>query len=105
MAASAPSSVCFMLLFYWFVVSGMVYNVVIGPKTIGHFVDPSGKERILPMRLGGANLDNQYVLEGLSAGLFIAIGSMGILLLTVSNLRSRIPSPLHFSLLGLPCVT
>ena len=37
------------------------------------------------MRLGRQNLNRQYTIEGLSAGLLVVLGSIGLLLLTTAN--------------------
>lgn len=71
------------MLVYGLLVSGIVYDLVLAPPSSGQFVDSEGKGRVLPMRLGRANINRQYVIEGFSAGLLIVTGSIGILMLAV----------------------
>ena len=70
-------------LAYGLLVSGMLYDIIIAPPSSGQFMDGAGRERALPMRMGRASLNKQYIIEGLSAGLLVVVGSVGFVLLMV----------------------
>lgn len=73
------------LVAYGLLVAGAVHNAILAPPSSGQFVDSAGKERVLSIRLGQKNLNRQYSIEGLSAGLLVVLGSVGLILLTTAN--------------------
>lgn len=64
-------AVAFVLLPYALMVSGIAYDLIVGPPSVGHFVDGGGRGRALPMRIGRANLNKQYTIEGVLAVVYI----------------------------------
>ena len=52
-----------MLVCHGLIAAGVVYDVVVAPPSSGQFVDGAGMQRALPMRLGRANLNKQYLIE------------------------------------------
>ncbi|KAI3841341.1 hypothetical protein MKW98_007822 [Papaver atlanticum] len=76
------------LLTYFLVVSGFVYDVIVEPPGIGSTQDRfTGVVRpvvFLPGRVNG-----QYIIEGLSSGFMFVLGGLGIILLDLGFDRNR----------------
>lgn len=72
-----------LLLTYFAVVSGLVYDVIVEPPGIGSTQDgPSGTVRpvvFLPGRVNG-----QYIIEGLSSGFMFVLGGVGVISLDLA---------------------
>lgn len=79
------------LLTYFMVVSGIVYDVIVEPPGIGSTQDPvTGSVRpvvFLPGRVNG-----QYIIEGLSSGFMFVLGGVGIILLDLALDKNRAKS-------------
>ncbi|KAJ4709200.1 oligosaccharyltransferase complex subunit ostc-like [Melia azedarach] len=79
------------LLTYFMVVSGIIYDVIVEPPGIGSVQDPAtGSVRpvvFLPGRVNG-----QYIIEGLSSGFMFVLGGMGIVLLDLALDKNRAKS-------------
>ncbi|KAH7682197.1 Oligosaccharyl transferase complex subunit OST3/OST6 protein [Dioscorea alata] len=89
LALPSPSTVLsLVLLTYFCVVSGLVYDVIVEPPGIGSTQDPStGTVRpvvFLPGRVNG-----QYIIEGLSSGFMFLLGGVGIILMDLALDRNR----------------
>ncbi|EMS58921.1 hypothetical protein TRIUR3_12736 [Triticum urartu] len=86
------------LLTYFAVVSGLVYDVIVEPPGIGSSQDPAtGAVRpvvFLPGRVNG-----QYIIEGLSSGFMFLLGGVGVILLDLAVDRTR-PRSLRVSFGG-----
>lgn len=85
----SPMTVFFLvLLTYFMVVSGIVYDVIVEPPGIGSTQDPvTGSVRpvvFLPGRVNG-----QYIIEGLSSGFMFVLGGIGIILLDLALDKNR----------------
>ena len=80
-----------LLLTYFMVVSGIVYDVIVEPPGIGSTQDPAtGSVRpvvFLPGRVNG-----QYIIEGLSSGFMFVLGGIGIILLDLALDKNRAKS-------------
>ncbi|PON68622.1 Oligosaccharyl transferase complex, subunit OST3/OST [Trema orientale] len=76
------------LLTYFMVVSGIVYDVIVEPPGIGSTQDrATGSVRpvvFLPGRVNG-----QYIIEGLSSGFMFVLGGFGIVLMDLALDRNR----------------
>ncbi|KAJ9141293.1 hypothetical protein P3X46_031841 [Hevea brasiliensis] len=79
------------LLTYFMVVSGIVYDVIVEPPGIGSTQDPAtGSVRpvvFLPGRVNG-----QYIIEGLSSGFMFVLGGIGIVLMDLALDKNRAKS-------------
>ncbi|XP_062077448.1 uncharacterized protein LOC133782227 [Humulus lupulus] len=79
------------LLTYFMVVSGIVYDVIVEPPGIGSTQDrATGAVRpvvFLPGRVNG-----QYIIEGLSSGFMFVLGGVGIVLMDLALDRNRAKS-------------
>ncbi|KAG8501906.1 hypothetical protein CXB51_004733 [Gossypium anomalum] len=85
---SAMTVFSLVLLTYFMVVSGFVYDVIVEPPGIGSTQDPAtGAVRpvvFLPGRVNG-----QYIIEGLSSGFMFVLGGIGIVLLDLALDKNR----------------
>ncbi|XP_020573771.1 oligosaccharyltransferase complex subunit ostc-like [Phalaenopsis equestris] len=93
-----------LLLTYFAVVSGLVYDVIVEPPGIGSTQDPAtGTVRpivFLPGRVNG-----QYIIEGLSSGFMFLLGGFGLIFLDLAVDRHRARSVrLSFALFGISAV-
>ncbi|XP_027127097.1 uncharacterized protein [Coffea arabica] len=88
---SAMTVYALILLTYFLVVSGLVYDVIVEPPGIGSTQDPrTGSVRpvvFLPGRVNG-----QYIIEGLSSGFMFVLGGTGIVLLDLALDKNRAKS-------------
>lgn len=103
-ALPSPMTVfALLLLTYFAVVSGLVYDVIVEPPGIGSTQDQAGTVRpvvFLPGRVNG-----QYIIEGLSSGFMFVLGGIGIIFMDLSVDRHRARSiRLSFSLFGISAV-
>ncbi|CAI0554864.1 unnamed protein product [Linum tenue] len=79
------------LLTYFMVVSGIVYDVIVEPPGIGSTQDPvTGTVRPIVFMSGRVN--GQYIIEGLSSGFMFVLGGIGIVLLDLALDKNRAKS-------------
>ncbi|KAI0496677.1 hypothetical protein KFK09_023001 [Dendrobium nobile] len=93
-----------LLLTYFAVVSGLVYDVIVEPPGIGSTQDPAtGTVRpivFLPGRVNG-----QYIIEGLSSGFMFVLGGFGLIFMDLAVDRHRARSTrLSFAMFGISAV-
>ncbi|KAG5604388.1 hypothetical protein H5410_025880 [Solanum commersonii] len=85
---SAMTVFSLILLTYFMVVSGIVYDVIVEPPGIGSTQDRfTGAVKpvvFLPGRVNG-----QYIIEGLSSGFMFVLGGIGIVLLDLATDKNR----------------
>ncbi|GAB4853492.1 hypothetical protein Ancab_017683 [Ancistrocladus abbreviatus] len=88
---SAMTVYALVLLTYFMVVSGIVYDIIVEPPGIGSTQDrATGAVRpivFLPGRVNG-----QYIIEGLSSGFMFVLGGIGIVLMDLALDRNRAKS-------------
>ncbi|XAR49516.1 hypothetical protein NMG60_11032749 [Bertholletia excelsa] len=88
---SAMTVYALLLLTYFMVVSGIIYDVIVEPPGIGSTQDRfTGAVKpvvFLPGRVNG-----QYIIEGLSSGFMFVLGGVGIVLLDLALDRNRAKS-------------
>lgn len=88
---SAMTVYSLILLTYFMVVSGIIYDVIVEPPGIGSSQDRfTGSVRpvvFLPGRVNG-----QYIIEGLSSGFMFVLGGTGIVLLDLALDKNRAKS-------------
>lgn len=79
------------LLTYFMVVSGIVYDVIVEPPGIGSTQDRvTGAVRPVVFMTGRVN--GQYIIEGLSSGFMFVLGGVGIVLMDLALDRNRAKS-------------
>lgn len=79
------------LLTYFMVVSGVVYDVIVEPPGIGSTQDPrTGTVR--PVVFMSGRVNGQYIIEGLSSGFMFVLGGLGIILIDLAVSPNRAKS-------------
>jgi len=90
-SVSAPSPmVVFAILFfsYFLVMSGIIYDIVVEPPSIGMTRDEAtGANK--PVAFLQWRINGQYIIEGLTAGFMFALGGVGFILLDRSTDTSQ----------------
>ncbi|XP_057545444.1 uncharacterized protein LOC130824449 [Amaranthus tricolor] len=85
---SAMTVFSLILLTYFMVVSGIVYDVIVEPPGIGstqdHITGAVKPVVFLPGRVNG-----QYIIEGLSSGFMFVLGGIGIILMDLALDKNR----------------
>ncbi|GFP93404.1 oligosaccharyltransferase complex subunit ostc [Phtheirospermum japonicum] len=79
------------LLTYFMVVSGIVYDVIVEPPGIGSTQDRfTGAAK--PVVFLPGHFNGQYIIEGLSSGFMFILGGIGIVLLDLALDKNRAKS-------------
>lgn len=79
------------LLTYFMVVSGIIYDVIVEPPGIGSTQDRvTGSVR--PVVFMSGRVNGQYIIEGLSSGFMFVLGGVGIVLMDLALDRNRAKS-------------
>eukprot|EP00518_Triparma_eleuthera_P007717 CAMPEP_0182481088 /NCGR_PEP_ID=MMETSP1319-20130603/36781_1 /TAXON_ID=172717 /ORGANISM="Bolidomonas pacifica, Strain RCC208" /LENGTH=106 /DNA_ID=CAMNT_0024682675 /DNA_START=75 /DNA_END=392 /DNA_ORIENTATION=- len=85
------------LFTYFLVLSGLIYDLINEPPSIGSVVDPAtGRQKpqaVMPYRING-----QYIIEGLSGGFMYCVGGIGFVLLDLAN-RRNVPKKTRYMML------
>jgi len=82
-APSAMQLFGFILVTYFLVTGGVIYDIINEPPSIGSTTDERGNSRpvaIMPYRVNG-----QYIMEGLAASFMFTLGGVGFILLDLCN--------------------
>ncbi|KAK4376813.1 hypothetical protein RND71_003109 [Anisodus tanguticus] len=76
------------LLTYFMVVSGIVYDVIVEPPGIGSTQDRF-TGAVKPVVFMPGRVNGQYIIEGLSSGFMFVLGGVGIVLLDLALDKNR----------------
>ncbi|KAJ4756335.1 Oligosaccharyltransferase complex subunit ostc [Rhynchospora pubera] len=76
------------LLTYFAVVSGFVYDVIVEPPGIGSVQDPVTRA-VKPVVFLPGRVNGQYIIEGLSSGFMFVLGGLGLIFMDLALDRSR----------------
>merc|ERR1711935_1305603 len=85
----------FIFLVYFFVVSGIVYDVIIEPPSIGSEQDPVTKQ-VKPVAIQEGSINAQFIIEGLSAGVLYSLGGFGLILVDWGQDKNMAHRNRHF---------
>jgi len=69
----------FILLSYFLVTGGIIYDVIVEPPSVGSTTDEHGHQRpvaFMPYRVNG-----QYIMEGLASSFMFSLGGAGLIIL------------------------
>lgn len=69
----------FILLSYFLVTGGIIYDVIVEPPSVGSTTDEHGRTRpvaFMPYRVNG-----QYIMEGLASSFLFTLGGLGFIVL------------------------
>ncbi|XP_046844869.1 oligosaccharyltransferase complex subunit ostc-like [Xenia sp. Carnegie-2017] len=95
---SAMVVFAFVVLSYFLVTGGIIYDVIVEPPSIGSTTDEHGNSKpvaFMPYRVNG-----QYIMEGLAASFMYSLGGLGFIILDKSN-APGLPKLNRFLLLAL----
>ena len=86
----------FVLLSYFLVTGGIIYDVIVEPPSIGSTTDENGHSR--PVAFMEYRVNGQYIMEGLASSFFFTLGGLGFVVLDKSNAPGmpRLNRILHF---------
>jgi len=82
-APSAMFVFAAVLLSYFLVTGGIIYDVIVEPPSIGSTTDEQGNSRpvaFMPYRVNG-----QYIMEGLAASFLFTVGGLGYVIIDKAN--------------------
>ncbi|CAH1787826.1 unnamed protein product [Owenia fusiformis] len=71
------------LLSYFLVTGGIIYDVIVEPPSIGSTTDERGNSKpvaFMPYRVNG-----QYIMEGLASSFLFTLGGLGFIILDQTN--------------------
>ncbi|XP_078443872.1 uncharacterized protein LOC144713223 [Wolffia australiana] len=85
---SSTTVLSLLLLIYFAVVSGLVYDVIVEPPGIGSTQD-SATGIVRPLVFLPGRVNGQYIIEGLSSGFMFMLGGVGIITMDLALDRNR----------------
>ncbi|KAK2172132.1 hypothetical protein NP493_987g00000 [Ridgeia piscesae] len=71
------------LLSYFFVTAGVIYDVIVEPPSIGSTTDEKGVSK--PVAFMQHRVNGQFIMEGLASSFLFVMGGMGFVLLDQTN--------------------
>lgn len=71
------------LLSYFLVTGGVIYDVIVEPPSIGSQTDEHGHSR--PVAFMQYRVNGQYIMEGLASSFLFTLGALGFIILERSN--------------------
>ncbi|MPC17875.1 oligosaccharyltransferase complex subunit ostc-B-like [Portunus trituberculatus] len=69
----------FILLSYFLVTGGIIYDVIVEPPSVGSTTDEHGHSR--PVAFMAYRVNGQYIMEGLASSFMFALGGIGFIVL------------------------
>ncbi|XP_066957140.1 oligosaccharyltransferase complex subunit ostc-B [Macrobrachium rosenbergii] len=69
----------FVLLSYFLVTGGIIYDVIVEPPSVGSTTDEHGHSR--PVAFMAYRVNGQYIMEGLASSFMFALGGIGFIVL------------------------
>ncbi|CAG0879272.1 unnamed protein product [Darwinula stevensoni] len=85
-APSAMTVFALVLLAYFLVTAGVIYDVIVEPPSIGSITDEFGHSKpvaFMPYRING-----QYIMEGLASSFMFTLGGLGFIILDKTHAPS-----------------
>mmetsp|Transcript_16311 Transcript_16311/g.24581 ORF Transcript_16311/g.24581 Transcript_16311/m.24581 type:complete len:142 (-) Transcript_16311:147-572(-) len=72
--------ICFIfaVVLFFLVTSGVVYDMVVEPPYIGTIRDPNSGRK-MPVTFVPGRVNAQYIIEGLTSGVFFCLGGLGLI--------------------------
>ncbi|KAJ8043830.1 Oligosaccharyltransferase complex subunit ostc-B [Holothuria leucospilota] len=71
------------LVSYFLVTGGLIYDVIVEPPSVGQTTDENGNQKpvaFMPYRVNG-----QYIMEGLASSFLFTVGGLGFVILDKTN--------------------
>ncbi|EFA79263.1 hypothetical protein PPL_07681 [Heterostelium album PN500] len=86
--APSPMVVFTFIFFTYFLVSsGIIYDLIVEPPSIGYVQDEKGNSK--PQVFQMYRINGQYIIEGLSAGTIFALGALGFIILDMNKKKNN----------------
>eukprot|EP01116_Phalansterium_solitarium_P008337 TRINITY_DN2206_c0_g1_i1.p1 TRINITY_DN2206_c0_g1~~TRINITY_DN2206_c0_g1_i1.p1 ORF type:complete len:175 (-),score=4.08 TRINITY_DN2206_c0_g1_i1:208-732(-) len=95
---SAMTVFSVLFLSYFFVLSGIIYDIIVEPPSIGSTQDEVTGS-VKPVAFLAYRVNGQYIIEGLSAGLLFVLGALGFIILDRAN-KKHMSNKSRYLLLG-----
>merc|ERR1711976_628895 len=76
---SANTVLFFVLVSYFLVTGGLIYDVIVEPPSVGSTTDEHGHSR--PVAFMAYRVNGQYIMEGLASSFMFALGGIGFIVL------------------------
>ncbi|KAG5450340.1 Oligosaccharyltransferase complex subunit ostc-B [Clonorchis sinensis] len=73
----------FILVSYFLITGGVIYDMIVGPPSMGSETDARGNQR--PVAIMVWRMNSQYILEGLAASFMFTLGSIGFIVMDKMN--------------------
>jgi len=84
LALPGPMTIYAMIMVsYFLVLGGVIYDIIIEPPSIGQVNDERGNPR--PVAFLAYRVNGQYIMEGLASSFLFVIGSMGFVVMDKAN--------------------
>uniref|UniRef100_A0A8D2G4U1 Oligosaccharyltransferase complex subunit n=1 Tax=Theropithecus gelada TaxID=9565 RepID=A0A8D2G4U1_THEGE len=101
--ASAMIVYALVVVSYFLVTGGIIYNVIVEPPSVGSMTDEHGHQS--PVAFLSCRVNEQYIMQGLASSFLFTMGGLGFIFLDRSN-APNIPKLSRFLLLfiGFICV-
>ncbi len=74
---------CLVLVSYFMVTGGVIYDVIVEPPSIGSQTDDNGHSR--PVAFMQYRVNGQYIMEGLASSFLFTLGGVGFIILERAN--------------------
>jgi len=71
------------LMSYFLVTGGIIYDVIVEPPSIGSTTDENGHSR--PVAFMQYRVNGQYIMEGLASSFLFTMGGLGFVILDQTN--------------------
>ncbi|KAH8860766.1 Oligosaccharyltransferase complex subunit ostc-A [Schistosoma japonicum] len=101
-----PSPMAFyflLMLSYFLITGGVIYDMIVGPPSMGTEPDARGNQR--PVAIMVWRLNSQYILEGLAASFMFVMGSFGFIVMDkVNEARVTKLNRILMMALGIGCI-
>nr|CAH8839607.1 unnamed protein product [Trichobilharzia regenti] len=93
----------FIMLTYFLITGGVIYDMIVGPPSMGTETDSRGNQR--PVAIMAWRLNSQYILEGLAASFMFVMGSFGFIVMDkVNEARVSKLNRILLMALGIGCI-
>uniref|UniRef100_A0A8C0PWV4 Oligosaccharyltransferase complex subunit n=1 Tax=Canis lupus familiaris TaxID=9615 RepID=A0A8C0PWV4_CANLF len=93
---SAMTVYALVVVSYFLITGGIIYDVIVEPPSVGSMTDEHGHER--PVAFLAYRVNGQYIMEGLASSFLFTMGGLGFIILDRSN-APNIPKLNRFLLL------
>ncbi|XP_041045652.1 oligosaccharyltransferase complex subunit ostc [Cetorhinus maximus] len=93
---SAMTVYALVIISYFLITGGIIYDVIVEPPSVGSMTDEHGHQR--PVAFLAYRVNGQYIMEGLASSFLFTMGGLGFIILDRSN-APNIPKLNRFLLL------